>query len=62
MRGAGWADDAIPAGALSARVSIAIDAPGVGRAALEDLARWAVEHCPVTDSISRSVPLDIEIR
>jgi uncharacterized OsmC-like protein len=55
-------DPEIPAGALSARIIVSIDAPALDRAALEDLARWSVQHCPVTDSISRSVPLEIEIR
>lgn len=55
-------DDAIPAGALSTRVIVAIDAPGLDRPVLEDLVRWAVGHCPVTDTVSRSVPLEIEIR
>lgn len=55
-------DDAIPAGALSVKVVVTIDAPDLDRPALEGLVRWAVEHCPVTDTVSRSVPLEIEIR
>jgi uncharacterized OsmC-like protein len=55
-------DHAIPAGALSTRVIASIDAPDLDRPALEALVRWAIEHCPVTDSISRAVPLEIEIR
>lgn len=55
-------DDAIPAGALSIRVIASIDAPGLDGPALEELVRWAVEHCPVTDSVIRAVPLEIEIR
>lgn len=55
-------DAEIPAGALSTRVMVAIDAPGLDRPALEELVRWAVEHCPVTDTVSRSVPLEIELR
>jgi uncharacterized OsmC-like protein len=55
-------DDAIPAGALSTRVIASIEAPGLDLPALEALVRWAIEHCPVTDTISRAVPLEIEIR
>lgn len=55
-------DDAIPAGALSTRVIVTIDARGLDGTALDELVRWAVEHCPVTDTVSRSVPLEIEIR
>jgi uncharacterized OsmC-like protein len=54
-------DPAIPAGALSARVVITIDAD-TDRATSEALARWAVDHCPVTESLSRAVPLELEVR
>jgi uncharacterized OsmC-like protein len=55
-------DPAIPAGALSTRVVVQVAAPGVKPAAIQSLVSWAVEHCPVTDSIRRSVPLEIEVR
>ena len=55
-------DAAIPAGALSAKIVALIDAPGVSRDTVNALAAWAVEHCPVSDTISRAVPISIEIR
>jgi uncharacterized OsmC-like protein len=55
-------DAAIPAGPLSTKVVVAIDAPGSSRDAIEALAAWAVEHCPVTDAISRPVALALEVR
>ena len=55
-------DEAIPAGALSTKVVVSIDAPGVDRVDLEALAAWAVAHCPVTDTIAREVPLALEVR
>lgn len=55
-------DEAIPAGAISTNVVVSIDAPGVERVDLEALAAWAVAHCPVTDTISREVPLALEVR
>jgi uncharacterized OsmC-like protein len=55
-------DSAIPAGALSTKVVVSIDAPGVDRVDLEALAAWAVAHCPVTDTIAREVPLSLEVR
>jgi len=61
VRGILGLDPAIPAGALSARVVITIDAD-VDRATAEALARWAVDHCPVTESLSRAVPLELEVR
>ncbi len=55
-------DPAIPAGALSTKVVVSIDAPGLDREAIEALVAWAVAHCPVTDTIAREVPLLLEIR
>jgi uncharacterized OsmC-like protein len=54
-------DPTIPAGALSTKVVVSIDAPGLDRQALEALAAWAVEHCPVSDTITRAVPLSLEV-
>jgi uncharacterized OsmC-like protein len=55
-------DPSIPAGALSIKVVVRLDAPKVNRADLEALARWAVDHCPVTDTATRQVPLELELR
>jgi len=55
-------DDATPAGALSLKVVVKIEADGVGPPALEALARWALNHCPVTDTIERSVPIELQVR
>jgi uncharacterized OsmC-like protein len=54
-------DDAIPAGALSVRVVVRIEAPGLDPAARQVLADWAVAHCPVTESLGRAVPLSVEL-
>ncbi len=55
-------DPTIPAGALSTHVVVSIDASGLDPEAIEALVAWAVDHCPVTDTIARSVPLSVEIR
>jgi uncharacterized OsmC-like protein len=53
-------DDRIPAGALSLRVVVTVrGAPS--REAIEELARWAVDHCPVTDTAQRAVPIEIRL-
>ena len=44
------------------RLIVAIDAPGADPSAREDLARWAVDHCPVTEGIGRAVPLELVVR
>jgi uncharacterized OsmC-like protein len=53
-------DAAVDAGALSMKVVVSVG--GVSGAELQDLVDWAVRHCPVTDTIARSVPLDVETR
>ena len=53
-------DPAIPAGALLVRVVITI-AADADRATSEAIARWAVDHCPVTESLSRAVPLEVKV-
>lgn len=54
-------DPTIPAGALSTKVVVTIDAPGLDRQAVEAVANWAVGHCPVSDTITRAVPLSVEV-
>jgi uncharacterized OsmC-like protein len=54
--------DEIPAGPLSTRVVVTIAAPGRSAGAIEDLARWAVDHCPVTDAVRRAVPIEVLVR
>jgi uncharacterized OsmC-like protein len=54
-------DPSIPAGPLSTRIVVAIDATGLDRQATQALAAWAVEHCPVSDAIARAVPLELEV-
>ena len=52
-------DDRIPAGALSLRVVVAVRGGAPGHETLEPLARWAVDHCPVTETAQRAVPIEI---
>lgn len=52
-------DESIPAGALSLKV--VASAAGVDRAAFEAVVRWAVDHCPVTDTARRAVPIELEV-
>lgn len=51
-------DDTVDAGALSVKVVVSID--GVSGAERHDLVDWAIRHCPVTDTIARSVRVDVE--
>ena len=54
-------DDEVSAGPLSARVAIRLTAAGTDAAALEEIARWGVKHCPVIDALERPVPVILEI-
>ena len=54
-------DETVPAGPLSTRVEVRVRAGGHDRQALEALARWAVDHCPVVDAVRRAVPVEIEV-
>jgi uncharacterized OsmC-like protein len=52
-------DDSVPSGALSVRVEIGITAPDLDRERAAEIARWAVDHCPVTDGLARTVPVEL---
>jgi len=55
-------DEGVPAGPLTVRVVVRVVADDIDPGALVDLANWAVAHCPVSDAVTRAVPLDVEIR
>jgi uncharacterized OsmC-like protein len=54
-------EPSVPGGPLSMRVRLRLHAEGVGLERLEDIAVWAVEHCPASDAIRRAVPVHIEV-
>jgi uncharacterized OsmC-like protein len=54
-------DASVPGGPLSMRIALDLAADGIGLDGLEELAVWAVEHCPVSDAIRRAVPVHIEV-
>ena len=54
-------DETVPAGPLSSRVSIRIQAAGVEPSTLAEIAHWGVVHCPVCDAIGRAVPIATEV-
>jgi uncharacterized OsmC-like protein len=55
-------DESIPAGALSMRVQVSLAGGSVDRSTFESVVSWAVDHCPVTDTARREVPIEIEVR
>ncbi len=54
-------DPSVPGGPLSMRIGFRLAADGIGLDGLEEIAVWAVEHCPVSDAIRRAVPVHIEV-
>jgi uncharacterized OsmC-like protein len=54
-------DASTPAGPLSMRLQFRLSADGAGLDALEEIATWAADHCPVADAVRRGVPLHIEV-
>jgi uncharacterized OsmC-like protein len=56
-------DTSIPAGPFSIRCAVELrwsaGAASVDGAELQDLVRYAVDHCPVTDAIQRAIPLEV---
>jgi uncharacterized OsmC-like protein len=56
-------DEEVPAGPLSVSVRVKLETTDGDTDKLQEIVRWADEHCPVTDLTRRSVPvaLDIEI-
>jgi uncharacterized OsmC-like protein len=52
-------DDTIHAGPLSTRVVVRLEATDVDRAQLDAIVSWAMDHCPVTDAVRRSIPLEV---
>jgi len=55
-------DDAIDAGALSMKVVVSFSATDAAQAGVRELVDWAVRHCPVTDTVARPVPVEVEVR
>jgi len=55
----GLSDD-VPSGALSMKVVVRFGASVPARQR-QHLARWAVDHCPVTDTAARAVPVELQV-
>ena len=54
-------DEHIAAGALSVKVVVRFSGVDIGSDAREALARWALDHCPVSDTVARPVPIELEL-
>lgn len=54
-------DASVPGGPLSMRIAVRMSGENFGLERMEELAVWAVEHCPVSDAVRRAVPVHIEV-
>jgi len=54
-------DPAVPGGPLSMRIGLRMAADDAGQEALEELAVWAIAHCPVSDAVRRAIPVQVEV-
>jgi uncharacterized OsmC-like protein len=54
-------DSAISAGALAIKVVVRFSGAPDGHEIRAALARWALDHCPVTDTAARPVPIELEV-
>ncbi len=54
-------DSSVPGGPLSMRIGFRMCAEDVRLDRLEEVAVWAVEHCPVSDAVRRAVPVHVEV-
>ena len=52
-------DPSVPGGPLSMRIGFRMAGEASDR--LEEIAHWAVEHCPVSDAVRRAVPVTVEL-
>jgi len=54
-------DESVPAGPLSSRARVEMEAGGAGRAELLSVLAWADTHCPVQDAVRRAIPMSVEL-
>src|SRR5207237_8676785 len=54
-------DEAVPAGPLSIRIRVRIEAADTPAARPRATAGWGLHHCPVDDAARRAVPVNVEI-
>jgi uncharacterized OsmC-like protein len=43
------------------KIAVSFDGDQAARAGVRELVDWAVRHCPVTDTIARAVPIEVEV-
>ncbi len=54
-------DPSVPAGPLSMRIGYRMSAASMGPDQLAEIAQWAVDHCPVSDAVRRTIPTLVDV-
>ena len=54
-------DESVPAGTLAVRVAVHIASSDAEDATVREIVEWGVAHCPVDDTVRRSVPVELAI-
>ena len=52
-------DPRVPGGPLSMRIGLRMSGAASDR--LQEVAQWAVKHCPVSDAVRRAVPVTVQV-
>jgi uncharacterized OsmC-like protein len=54
-------DDSVPPGPLSMRVVVRVSSSPGSPAQVREIIDWGVAHCPVCDTVKRSVPVEVVV-
>lgn len=54
-------DEAVPAGPIQTAIRVRISTAAADEQTAREVVRWADMHCPVTDAVRRSIPVQTQI-
>lgn len=54
-------DEAVPAGPIQTAIKVRVSAAAADEQTARDVVQWADMHCPVTDAVRRSIPVQTQI-
>ena len=54
-------DPGTPADPLRMRIHLRVTADGADVRKLQEIAEWAVDHCPASDAVKRAIPVEVTV-
>ena len=54
-------EESIAAGPLSMRIALSLRGQSADAQTLAEVAKWAIDHCPVSDAVRRAIPVQVEV-